>query len=177
MAPAPKPKSCPSCGGKNTAEAKRCASCGGPLDELKPASSTERSKERHYRQEGFSLLWLAISLGVQAVLTGAVLVALPRVITALDFEGYYGMTVTIPVWFVGGLLVGLISPGKTFIEPVVATFMIAVPTAIFLALTQTVRSMPWFMYGIMSAIGVLFTLVGSYTGERIQLGPPPKPTA
>jgi hypothetical protein len=26
----------------------------------------------------------------------------------------------------------------------------------------------------MAAIGVLFTLIGSYIGERIQMGPPPK---
>jgi len=25
------------------------------------------------------------------------------------------------------------------------------------------------------AIGILFTLIGAYIGERIQLGPPPKP--
>ena len=31
------------------------------------------------------------------------------------------------------------------------------------------------MYVIMAAIGVLFTLIGSYIGERIQMGPPPKP--
>jgi hypothetical protein len=34
--------------------------------------------------------------------------------------------------------------------------------------------MPLFMYVIMGAIGVMFTLVGSYLGERIQMGPPPK---
>jgi hypothetical protein len=26
----------------------------------------------------------------------------------------------------------------------------------------------------MSAIGIMFTLIGAYIGERIQLGPPPK---
>jgi len=36
--------------------------------------------------------------------------------------------------------------------------------------------MPSFLYIIMAAIGVLFTLIGAYLGERIQLGPPPKPT-
>ena len=170
---AKRPKACPSCGAKNTVEAKRCASCGATL-ETPPA--TERGAEsRRYRPEGFSPLWLLISLAVQAVLTGAVLIALPRVITALDFEGYYGMTVAIPVWFVGGMLVGLISPGKTFVEPVTATIVVAVPTAIFLNYTQTVRAMPWFMYAIMAMAGVMFTLVGSYAGERIQLGPPPKP--
>jgi hypothetical protein len=34
--------------------------------------------------------------------------------------------------------------------------------------------MPAFMYVLMGALGVLFTLIGSYIGERIQMGPPPK---
>jgi hypothetical protein len=84
------------------------------------------------------------------------------------------MWMSIPIWFVGGLLVGLISPGKTFIEPVVAAFLIAMPTVFYLVRSETVRTMPIFMYIIMSAIGVLFTLIGSYLGERIQMGPPPK---
>jgi hypothetical protein len=37
-----------------------------------------------------------------------------------------------------------------------------------------VRELPTFLYVIMALIGVLFTLVGAYIGERIQLGPPPK---
>jgi drug/metabolite transporter (DMT)-like permease len=34
--------------------------------------------------------------------------------------------------------------------------------------------MPAFMYALMSFLGVVFTLIGSYIGERIQMGPPPK---
>jgi hypothetical protein len=71
--------------------------------------------------------------------------------------------------------VGLISPGRTFIEPVVASFCTAIPKVFYLVRSQTVRTMPTFMYVIMACIGVLFTLIGSYIGERIQLGPPPKP--
>ena len=96
------------------------------------------------------------------------------VVTALDFEGSNGMLVSIPVWFVGGLLIGMISPGRTFIEPVVAALLVAMPTVIFLWYTQTVRVLPGFMYVIMALIGVMFTLIGSYLGERIQMGPPPK---
>jgi hypothetical protein len=73
-------------------------------------------------------------------------------------------------------LVGLISPGKTFIEPVVAVFLIALPTAFLLFEQQTVKTMPAFMYVLLSTLGILFTLIGSYIGERIQMGPPPKPS-
>jgi hypothetical protein len=173
---------CPSCGAKNSSAAKRCGSCGASMAVLEPIQDERRERERRYQQEGFSLLWALVSFGVQTVLTAAIIVALPQAIGALDFEGYYGMSLTIPVWFVGGVLVGLISPGKTFVEPVVAVLVIALPTVFYLyngffgvlGPGQTVRTMPVFMYIIMGLIGVMFTLVGSYVGERIQMGPPPK---
>jgi len=130
--------------------------------------------DRRYQQEGFSLVWFAISVGIMAVLTTAVVIGLPLVIPLLDLEGSAGMIVSIPVWFAGGILIGLISPGRTFIEPVVATFLVALPSAFLLFQSQTVKTLPLFMYLLLAAVGVLFTLVGSYLGERIQLGPPPK---
>ena len=36
------------------------------------------------------------------------------------------------------------------------------------------KTMPSFMYVLLSALGVLFTLIGSFVGERVQMGPPPK---
>jgi hypothetical protein len=134
----------------------------------------EEELERRYQQEGVSVQWLVIAFAVQAVLTAALVFGLPMILPWIDFEGGNGMTVCVPVWFVGGLLVGMISPGRTFIEPVVASFIVAIPTTFFLVESQTVRTLPTFLYVIMAAIGVLFTLIGAYIGERVQLGPPPK---
>src|SRR6185436_7154298 len=177
MASAVKPQSvtCPSCGAKNSPPPAngRGVSCGSSMEALKPVRSAEAERARRYQQEGFSVLWMAIAILVQSVLTAALVVGLPMVVGALDFEGSNGMVVAIPVWFVGGMLLGMISPGKTFIEPVVAAFMVAIPTVFYLARGQTVRTMPVFMYVIMAMIGVLFTLIGAYIGERIQMGPPP----
>jgi hypothetical protein len=179
MAPGPKQKAavCANCGMKNAPVPAngRCVSCGAVMENLKPIRSAELERQRRYQQEGFSLVWCFIALVVQAVLTAALVVGLPMVVGALDFEGSNGMVVAIPVWFVGGMLLGMISPGKTFIEPVVASFLVAIPTVFYLARGQTVRTMPLFMYVIMAMIGVLFTLIGAYIGERIQMGPPPKP--
>jgi ribosomal protein L40E len=180
----PKVINCPSCGAKNPGAANRCGSCGATMEELKPIHDERRERERRYQQEGFSVMWAAVALGVQAVLTAAIIIALPQAVDALDFEGYYGMTLSIPVWFVGGMLVGLISPGKTFVEPVVAALIVALPTVFYLynglfgvlGPGQTVRTMPIFMYVIMALIGVMFALVGSYVGERIQMGPTPPAT-
>jgi hypothetical protein len=170
-------KTCPSCGfTKTPATSARCVSCGQKIEALgKVTRSREEELERRYQQEGISVQWLAIAFAVQGILTAALVFGLPMALPAIDFEGGNGMTVCIPVWFVGGLLVGMISPGRTFIEPVVASFIVAIPTTFFLVDSQTVRTLPTFLYVIMAAIGILFTLIGAYIGERIQLGPPPKP--
>jgi hypothetical protein len=168
---------CPNCGfTKNPANAARCASCGAKIEAIGRAGrSREEELERRYQQEGLSIQWMFIALAVQAILTAALVFGLPMVIGAIDFEGGNGMIVCVPVWFLGGLLIGMISPGRTFIEPVVASFIVAIPTTFFLVQNQTVRMLPTFLYVIMASIGVLFTLIGAYIGERIQLGPPPKP--
>ena len=167
---------CPSCGFKNHSplQNNRCVSCGAKIEDLRRNLTRQEELERRYQQEGFSVAWFAISIVIHAVLSAAIVMGLPMVVPAFDFEGSAGMLVAIPVWFVGGMLIGLISPGKTFIEPVVAVFLIAMPTAFLLFRSQTVKTMPAFMYMLMSALGVLFTLIGAYIGERIQMGPPPK---
>ena len=172
-----KPIPCSSCGFQNNPPGStRCASCGVKLEVQtgRLVRTREEEIERRYQQEGVSLQWMAIALVVQGVLTAALVFGLPMVLPLIDFEGGNGMTVCIPVWFLGGLLVGMISPGRTFIEPVIASFLVAIPSTYFLVQSQTVRTLPTFLYVIMAAIGVMFTLIGAYMGERIQLGPPPK---
>ncbi len=170
-----KPALCPACGFKNAGTAARCVSCGASFESGGPKSKADLARQRPMAQTGFSVLWCAIALAVLGVLTAALVIGLPIAVRALDFEGSNGMLVSIPVWFLGGLLIGMISPGRTFIEPVVACLFVAIPTVGYLASTQTVRTMPLFMYIILALIGVMFTLIGSYLGERIQMGPPPKP--
>ncbi|HYO95233.1 MAG TPA: hypothetical protein VER33_12010 [Polyangiaceae bacterium] len=167
---------CPSCGFSNTPPLanNRCVSCGAKIEDLKRQLSRQEELERRYQQEGFSLPWFGVSLAIMIVMTAALVMGLPMVVPALDFEGSAGMLVAIPVWFLGGTLIGLISPGRTFVEPMVAVFLVALPTAFLLYVNQTVKTMPSFMYVLMSVLGVLFTLIGSYIGERIQMGPLPK---
>jgi hypothetical protein len=174
---AAKPVTCPNCGfQKNPPGSVRCASCGSKIEELaRSKRSREEDLANRYQQEGVSLRWLLIAFLVQGVLTAALVFGLPMVLPMLDFEGQNGMLICIPVWFLGGLLVGMISPGRTFIEPAVAALLVAIPTTFVLIQSQTVRIMPVFLYLIFAAIGILLTLIGAYMGERIQVGPPPKP--
>jgi hypothetical protein len=170
-----KPVVCASCGfNKNPPGSVRCASCGAKIEDVGKKRSREEELARRYQQEGVSVQWLLIAFLVQAVLTAALVFGLPMVLPMLDFEGQNGMLVCIPVWFLGGLLVGMISPGRTFIEPAVASMLVAIPSTFLLIQSQTVRTMPVFLYLIFAGIGILLTLIGAYIGERIQLGPPPK---
>jgi hypothetical protein len=172
MAETTSTKACPSCGALYSADApgQSCASCGAKLSEARPSRYEDPDRARQH-QEGFSATWCGISLGVVGILTAAVVIGLPMVVPVFDFEGSAGMMLAIPVWFVSGMLVGLISPGRTVAEPVLATFLVAMPTAFLLFTGQTVKTMPAFMYVLLSALGVLFAMIGSYAGELIQVGP------
>ena len=44
---------------------------------------------------------------------------------------------------------------RALIEPMVASFVIAIPTTFLLIQSQTVRTMPTFLYVVMSAIGIM----------------------
>jgi hypothetical protein len=167
---------CPSCGFANTPPLanNRCVSCGARVEEIKRQLSRQEELEQRYQQQSFSMTWFMVSIAIMTVTTAAFVMGLPMVVPALDFEGSAGMLVSIPVWFFGGMLIGLVSPGRTFVEPMIAVFLVAIPTALLLYSGQTVKTMPAFMYVLLSALGVLFTLIGAYVGERVQMGPPPK---
>jgi hypothetical protein len=167
---------CQSCGFANTPPLanNRCVSCGAKVEDIKRALSGQEELERRYQQESFSVTWFVVSIAIMVVTTAAFVMGLPMVVPAFDFEGSAGMLVSIPVWFFGGMLIGLVSPGRTFLEPMIAVFLVAIPTALILYSGQTVKTMPAFMYVLLSALGVLFTLIGTYLGERVQMGPPPK---
>src|SRR5690606_12230015 len=97
---APKKIICPSCGWKHTPPIpnNRCVSCGAKIEDLRRALNRQEELERRYQQEGFSLAWFAISIGIMTVLTAALVMGLPEVVPALDFEGSAGMLVSLPVW-------------------------------------------------------------------------------
>ena len=178
MSKASKKITCQSCGFANTPPLanNRCVSCGARIEDVKRPLSRQGELDRRYQQESFSVTWFMVSIAIMSVTTAAFVMGLPMVVPALDFEGSAGMLVSIPVWFFAGMLFGLVSPGPTFIEPMMPVFLVAIPTVLILYSGQTVKTMPAFMYALLSALGVLFTLIGAYVGERIQMGPPPRPS-
>lgn len=160
---------CPICGAKNPANVPRCQSCGAKIEVFKRDNLTEEEQEeRKNQQEGFEWKWALAAFGIYLVLQAVILGLLPMVIPAFDPQGANGLLISVAVWFVGGILVGAISPGKTFIEPAVGAFLAVGPTIAWLAHISVVYQLSMLGYVVGGLIGVMVTLFGAFLGEKIQ---------
>jgi hypothetical protein len=171
---------CHVCGFKNAPDAERCVSCGAKLEELSAAYSAEEAADRKDQQRGFSPLWAAISFAVYVALQAVFLAALPAVIDAYDPQGFTALMISMAVWFAGGVLVGVISPGKTFLEPAVGAALAIAPTVWWIS-TFTPDAgdhyagpgelgfgltMPAYVIG--GLLGAMISLFGAFLGEKLQ---------
>lgn len=167
---------CHVCGFKNAPTAERCVSCGAKLEELSATYSAEEEAKRRNQQEGFDIKWAGISFVVYIALQSIVLVALPLAIEVYDPQGFSALMISVAVWFAGGVLVGYLSPGKTFLEPALGALLAVVPTVWWLVSTTPSApehlgggfqlTMPAYVIG--GLLGGMISLFGAYVGERLQ---------
>ena len=167
---------CHVCGFKNDPKAERCVSCGAKLEELAGAYSAEEELKKKSQQEGFNIMWAGIAFVVHLVLQAIVLVALPMAIDAYDPQGFSALMVSMGVWLFGGILVGWISPGKTFLEPAAGALIAVVPTVWWLVQTTPAApehlgggfqlTMPAYVIG--GLLGGMISLFGAFIGEKLQ---------
>lgn len=167
---------CHVCGFKNAPTAERCVSCGAKLEELSGEYSAEEEARRRNQQEGFAIKWAVLSFVVYLTLQAVVLVALPLAIEMYDPQGFSGLMVSVGVWFCGGILVGFVSPGKTFLEPAIGALLAVVPTVWWLASTTPSGpehlgggfSLTMSAYVIGGLLGGMISLFGAFLGEKLQ---------
>lgn len=161
---------CPMCGFKNAATQKRCVSCGARLESVGGDDlSADEEHERRHQQEKFEWKWVFVAFGVYVTLQAVFLVALPFVISTYDPQGPNGLFISAAVWFVGGIVVGMVSPGKTFIEPAVGALLAVIPTVAWLQQITDIYQMSVMLYIVGGLIGVMLTLFGAFLGEKIQM--------
>jgi len=161
---------CPMCGFKNRSDAGRCRSCGAKVEALSALYTEEEAERKRYQQEAFEWKWTFVAFGVYLTLQTLVLAALPAVVTSFDPQGIAGLLVSIAVWFFGGIVVGIISPGKTFVEPAAGALLAVVPTIAFLALTTPEGFQPSLLaYIVGGLLGVMIAMLGAFIGEKIQM--------
>ncbi|MBK8171527.1 MAG: hypothetical protein IPK60_14435 [Sandaracinaceae bacterium] len=158
---------CPMCGFSNAPNTVRCVSCGAKIDALANEYTDEERNARSRQQETFDWKWAFISFGVFLVLQAIVLIALPMVINTFDPQGLAGLGIAVGVWSVGGVLIGVVSPGRTVFEPAVGALIAAVPTIAYLMVVTPDAfnpSLPAYIVG--GLIGVMISLFGAFIGEK-----------
>jgi hypothetical protein len=162
---------CPMCGQKNPESIERCRSCGAKVEELATSRSAEETYDRRYQQEHFEWKWALLASAVYLAAQMVILVGLPYVIASFDPQGLPGLLISVAVWFVGGIVVGLVSPGKTFVEPAVGALIAVIPTVSYLAITTPDGFQPTLLAYIVTALlGVMIALFGAFLGEKMQMG-------
>jgi hypothetical protein len=162
---------CPMCGFKNPANQERCRSCGAKVELLSASYSAEEEHARRYQQEDFEWKWALIGAGMFTGLQGLILGLLPRLIGSFDPQGLPGLLLSVLIFFVGGIALGIVSPGKTFIEPAVGAMISAIPTLGIVSMRTPDGFEPTLLAYIVCAImGVMTALFGAFVGEKWQMG-------
>jgi uncharacterized membrane protein YhdT len=162
---------CPMCGGTNPPDAERCRSCGAKVEVLTSSYTTEEERARRYQQDHFELRWALRASAVYLVAQTVILVILPFVVSTFDPQGLPGLLISVVVWFFGGIIVGFVSPGKTFVEPAVGALIAVIPTVSYIALTTPDGFQPSLLAYVVTAIlGVMISLFGAFLGEKLQMG-------
>ena len=169
---------CPMCGFKNPADEERCSSCGARVEALRVSYTDDEVLQRRYQQEDFEWTWAALAVGVAAGMQALVLGLLPRLIYAFDPQGLSGLMLSVPVFFVAGIVLGIVSPGKTFVEPAVGSMLAAGPTLALVAMRTPEGFEPTVLaYIVCAVMGVMMALFGAFVGERVQMLTRPIPTS
>jgi hypothetical protein len=160
---------CAVCNHVNKATDARCEACGARLEALTTVDAGgDDAHARRHHQDKFDWKWVGVALAIYIPLGFIALYVLPKVVSAYDPQGLWGLLISGGVWFVGGVGVGFLSPGRTFIEPSVAALISSIPTVYYLERISTVYQVSIGMYVSAALLGVLATVLGSFTGERFQ---------
>jgi hypothetical protein len=162
---------CPMCGFANQAGASRCVSCGAKIEAFGLGEYTEEEwLARRFEQESFEWKWAGIACGIYLGMQFVTLVILPWIISSFDPQGLAGLGISVVIWFLGGIVMGLISPGKTFLEPAVGAALAALPTIAYQrAITPEGFEPSMLAYIVAGLLGIMISLFGAYLGERIQM--------
>ncbi len=166
---------CPMCGFSNPATQQRCHSCGAKLEVLTASYSEEEQHARRYQQDDFAWKWALIAAAVITALQGLVVGVFPLMVAAFDPQGLSGLMLSVPIFFLGGIALGLLSPGKTFVEPAVGAMIAAIPTMVIISVRTPEGFEPTLLaYVVCAVMGVMTALFGAFVGERVQMGRPKK---
>lgn len=157
---------CPKCGTENPETQQRCSKCGAGISGTALVEDIEKD-EMKYQQEDFSWKWVGIGFVIISIFHLIILIIITKfVIIDVNITpwGYLGLTL-LP-YFIGGILIGWLSPGKTFIEPVYASVLPAIGFPLFTLLAGYIDNKLIALAPIL--IYILISLFGAWIGEKFQ---------
>lgn len=161
---------CPVCGFRNSIEQERCVSCGAKVELVSASALQDDHRTRRYQQDDFEWKWALIGAALFSAVQTSVLGLLPAIIDSFDPQGMAGLLLSVPTFLVGGLAIGVLSPGKTFLEPAMGACMAAAPTFGVVASRTPEGFEPSVLaYIVFAGIGVLCALFGALAGEWLQV--------
>lgn len=162
---------CLMCGFENQPGAHRCVSCGAKIEALGAGEYTEEEAiARRFEQEDFEWKWAGIASSVYLGFQALFLMILPLIISTFDPQGLAGLGISVVIWFVGGIAVGAISPGKTFLEPAAGAALAMIPTIGYQRwITPEGFEPSMLAYIVAGLLGIMIALFGAFVGERVQM--------
>jgi hypothetical protein len=169
---------CPMCGFRNSVDQERCVACGAKVEVLSASHAGEDDLARRHQHDDFAWKWALIAAAVLVVVQGVVLGLLPLLFGSFDPQGFAGLALSAPLFFAGGVGLGLALPRRGFLEPAVGALLALTPTLAVVAMrTPEGFEATLLAYIVFAAMGVLFALFGALLGQQLQLRLAPRPNA
>ena len=159
---------CSVCGAKNDPANQRCTSCGARLPGADASDPLAAELYGAPEVERFEWRWVGVAFVIYLLLQGTTLGVLPQYMSNYDPQGLPGLLISSGIWFIGAVLVGMISSGKVILEPAVAATLAAVPTIAYLSYITDVYHMSLLAYVVGSVLGVMVTVLGAVLGNRLR---------
>ncbi len=121
----------------------------------------ESAGQTRFLQTGFVWRWAFLSFAV---------IAASQVVPVLAWrlQTWRDVAVGAAGWFAGGLVVAVVSPGRTVLEPAVGALFAAQVTLVYLLFNATMQGGFVTEYLLGTVAGFLLALLGALSGEGLQ---------
>jgi len=167
---------CPKCGAENPVELERCSSCGAGVSGEALVEDEEQDRMK-FQQETFQWKWVFIGFLVIGGLHALIVFGLFHFVFIDNI--WVKIAIGIIPYFGGGILIGVLSPGKTFLEPFYASVLpaLVLPATIEYQRVSALRldnigemmaQVNWLTAIAPALVYVVLALFGSWIGEKIQ---------
>lgn len=133
---------------------------------ISPTIDEDDDYHRVSLQDGFHWRWVWMAFGLNIAVEVVALGVLPFVVSTYDPQGLPGLLISAAVWFVVAIVVAIMSPGKTVLEPGLGAMLAVGPTVAYLVtITPEGLNASTMSYVVTGILGVMTAMLGAFIGE------------